>query len=75
MKRRAATKEERIGMCRERLQRLKRLRAVNAPRMIIKCEQIALIMNKRGKKYAGLGRPASKMQRELEMRHIVLVEE
>lgn len=48
-----------------RLERLRRLRSMNAPRWIIRSEQVALLLQREGLRFAGIGKPCSKRQGEL----------
>jgi hypothetical protein len=66
----AATKDQRRQLARDRVHRLMRLRALGAPRWVIKSEQVGLALNRLGLRYAGLGRPAGKLQQDLEARHV-----
>lgn len=54
----------------ERLARLIRLRAVDAPKWIIRSEQVALVLARKGLKHRGLGRKWSKTQEELYEKYV-----
>lgn len=53
-----------------RLARLVRLRELNSPKWVIKTEQIALVLNAKGKKNGAIGKAFSKEQEELYARHV-----
>ena len=53
-----------------RLKRLVRLRELNAPKWVIKTEQIALILNYKGRRNYGIGQDFSKCQAELYELHV-----
>lgn len=52
----ARTKEQRKQYAKVRLGRLMRMRELNAPKWMIKSEQIGMVLNRIGMKYNGLGR-------------------
>jgi len=54
----------------ERLARLKRLREIGAPKWIIKSEQVALVLNRKGRKHVGIGKKSSKLQGELYVKYV-----
>ena len=53
-----------------RLARLVYLRQINTPKWVIKSEQIALVLNSRGKRHAGVGKEGSTCQATLYERHV-----
>ena len=63
-------KQLRKNNCKVRLARIKRLREISAPLWVIKHEQIALVMNRKGMKYYGIGQTPSKKQAELVEKHV-----
>lgn len=50
---------------RQRFSRVRRLRAIGAPAWVVKSEQVALVLAKKGLKYTGLGSTPSKAQSQL----------
>lgn len=58
-------KEKRKANVPNRLQRLMRLRQIDAPKWVIKSEQVALFLNSKGMKVAPPGKSFSKLQYEL----------
>jgi hypothetical protein len=54
----------------QRLSRLRSLRLANAPKWIIKSEQVALVLNHCGLNFTGIGKPCSKAQSELMTKHV-----
>lgn len=60
----------------KRLDRIRRLRRMGAPRWIVKTEQIAMVLNRAGLRNAGIGKDGSQRQQELYARHVLpLLEE
>lgn len=53
-----------------RLARLVRLRKLKAPLWVIKTEQIALVLNSKGKKHAGIGKDGNKEQEYLYTKYV-----
>lgn len=53
-----------------RLRRLRTLRSCNAPKWIVKSEQVALAMYRKGLKFRGIGKTSGKYQAELFARHV-----
>jgi hypothetical protein len=53
-----------------RLARLRRLRKMKAPQWIVKMEQIALVLNSEGLKFHIPGKPMSKRQGDLQLKHV-----
>ena len=53
-----------------RLARLVRLREMKAPLWIIKTEQIALVLNSKGKKNAGIGKDGNQEQEKLYAKYV-----
>lgn len=53
-----------------RLARLVRLREMKAPLWIIKTEQIALVLNSKGKKNAGIGKDGNQEQEKLYEKYV-----
>lgn len=49
----------------QRLERLRRLRRMGAPRWVVRSEQVALVLNCEGLHHRGIGKPASQRQQEL----------
>lgn len=63
-------KELRRKNCSARLARLVNLRKSGAPMWVIKSEQVALVLNHKGRKHAGIGSDGSKLQKELYLKHV-----
>lgn len=55
----------------QNLDLLRRLRSMGAPLWIIRSQQVASLLNRRGLKHAGLGKPQSKAQAELYERFVI----
>lgn len=65
-------KMQRMRQAKKRVARLQRLRAhPDCPRWVIKCEQVALVLNRAGMRFAGLGQPMSMRQHELYAKHVI----
>jgi hypothetical protein len=65
-----ATSAQRREMARDRLGKLLRLRAMPAPRWVIKSEQIAMVLNRKGMKHTRPGATPSKTQGDLYVKHV-----
>jgi len=63
-------KDQRKKNVPKRLARLKRLRELKVPLVIIKTEQIALVLNRDGMKFAGIGSDMSNRQAELYAKYV-----
>ena len=55
----------------QRLARLRQLRAISSPRWIVRSEQVALLLNREGLQHKGIGKAASKRQKELYDRFVL----
>ena len=53
-----------------RLARLVRLRELKVPLWVIKSEQIALVLNSKGKRHAGIGKDGNQEQERLYAKHV-----
>ena len=53
-----------------RLARLVRLREMKAPMWVIKAEQIALVLNSKGKRHVGIGKDGNEEQNRLYAKYV-----
>ena len=63
-------KEQRIARAGERMRRVVRLRASGAPAWIVKSEQVAMVLWRKGFRHRGVGTDFSNLQAELYARHV-----
>jgi hypothetical protein len=63
-------KKDRREQSKKRLKRIKHLREINAPQWVIKSEQIAMVLNRKGYKHTGIGSNFSNVQANLYAKHV-----